>query len=544
MAIRILIADSLAPEGAEYLKSQSGVEVTVNTKWAGNALAEALASHDGAVVRSAVQITGAVLNEAFKHKDCRLQGIARAGVGVDNIDLETATKFGVAVMNSASASTITTAEHAFAMMMALARNIGPAYMTMRNGGWDRNKFVGTQLHGKTLGVVGMGRIGQAMARRARAFGMNVIGYDPMVDGKTALDGTVRLTSTFEELLEHADIVSFHVPKTDKTSGMLGAEQFAKAKKGLLVVNAARGGIVDEAALLAALDAGQCGGAAIDVFEPEPLAAESPLRTHAKVLVTPHLGASTVEAQEAVAFDACRSLLKFLKGEGLEGAVNAEGLNLDLTDRQKMFVELSLRMAQMLNAVADLGEMREIKVFTRGTGMANRGETICRYALAEVLGLNSSTPVTVINAMHVARERKINVEARSLGEQGDDRLTIEVVNGKGESHVVEGTVYGDGQLRITNLDGYMMDMVASGHMVILTNADRPGRIGLVGQLFGNAGVNIAEMVIGRRPRGENGEVVAMMVMKVDGSATEGLIKSLRGAEGIMRAVSVDLPITAG
>jgi len=539
MSIRILIADSLSPEGAAFLKQHEGVEVTVNTKWAGDELAAALAAHDGVVVRSAVQVTGDVLRSAFRRDGCRLKGIARAGVGVDNIDLDTATEFGVAVMNSAAASTITTAEHAFALMIALARNVGPAYATMKAGGWDRNKYVGMQLHGKTLGVVGFGRIGQAMARRARAFGMTVVGYDPLLPGGMALDGTVRLVGSLDDLLDEADIVSFHVPRNEQTEGMLGAAQFAKARKGLLVVNAARGGIVDEQALVAALDNGQCGGAAIDVFEPEPPPADHPLRKHPKVLVTPHLGASTVEAQEAVALDACRSLLKFLKGEGLEGAVNADGLNLDLTDRQKSFTELAGRMVRLLSAATDLSRMKAVRINVRGVTLAPRAATVARFALAEVMALGAKRPITIINAAHEAQARDVTVDVRTIGDQGDDRLGVEVVCGNGETHLAEGTVYGDGLPRITNLDGYAMDMVAGGHMVMVTNADRPGRIGLVGQAFGDAKVNIAEMVIGRRPRGTGGEVVAMMVMKLDGPAPASLLENLRKKDGIVQVSAVEM-----
>src|SRR5262245_58410581 len=232
MSVKILLADKLAPEGAEFLKRQPGVEVTVKTGLTGDDLTSALASHDGVVVRSETQITRPVLEKTMSNGHSRLKGIARAGVGVDNIDLDAATNYGIAVMNSASASTITTAEHAFALMIALARNIAPAASTMASGGWDRNKFVGSQLHGKTLGVVGFGRIGQTMARRAQAFGMKVIAYDPLINADTALEGTVKLVRSFDELVPLVDVISFHVPKTDATANMFNRERFAKAKKGL------------------------------------------------------------------------------------------------------------------------------------------------------------------------------------------------------------------------------------------------------------------------------------------------------------------------
>jgi D-3-phosphoglycerate dehydrogenase len=383
--VRILIADKLAPQGAAFLKAQADTEVTVRTGLAGDDLAEALRDHDGMVVRSAVKVTGPVLDHCSRHPGWRLRAIARAGVGVDNIDLDAATRLGVAVMNSASATTITTAEHTFALMIALARNVPWAHATMAGGGWDRSRFVGSQLHGRTLGVVGLGRIGTALAERALAFGMNVRAYDPFINAETALDGRVPLCGSFEELLTDADIVSFHVPKTGESRHMMNADAFARARPGLLVVNASRGGIVDEAALLQALDDGRCAGAALDVYDPEPPPEDSPLRNHPRILTTPHLGASTSEAQEAVAVDACRALVTYLRGDGMIGAVNAGGLSLDLSDRHRAFIDLSTRMIALLEAAVGLKGLKQVRCTARGGSIAGRADTIARYALAELLG---------------------------------------------------------------------------------------------------------------------------------------------------------------
>jgi D-3-phosphoglycerate dehydrogenase / 2-oxoglutarate reductase len=540
MKPKILIADKLAPEGPEYLKSRGAVEVTVKTGLTGDDLIAALASHDGVVVRSETQITGPIIEQTMAKPGCRLKAVARAGVGVDNIDLDAATKFGIAVMNSASASTITTAEHAFALMIALARNIAPAHLTMASGGWDRSKFTGSQLAGKTLGVVGFGRIGQMLARRALAFGMNVIGYDPLVNADTALDGQVKLVRSFDEMLPLVDVMSFHVPKTEQTSNMLNRERMARMKKGTLIVNAARGGIIDETALLESINAGHLGGAALDVFDPEPLAKDSPLRGHPKILLTPHLGASTVEAQEAVAVDACKALLTFLRGEGLEGAVNAGGLRMDLTDRQKAFVDLGKRMIALVCAAADQLDLSAVRFTMRGEALAGRADTIARFALAELLRCNLDEPVTLINAAMIAQRRHIDVSTTIAADKGEDRIAIEL-NTKNGVHRVEGAIYADGLPRITHLDGYHMDMVPSGHMVLLTNSDRPGRIGLVGQMFGDAQVNIAEMVIGRRQRDAGtGEQIAMMILKIDGAPPPDLLAKLRRAEGILNVANVNLP----
>jgi D-3-phosphoglycerate dehydrogenase / 2-oxoglutarate reductase len=554
--MKILIADKLAPEGAAFLKSQPGVEVTSQTGLTGEELAQALRQHDGVVVRSAVKITADVLDACMNQrsaattgKPSRLRGIVRAGVGVDNIDLNAATRYGVAVMNSASATTITTAEHAFALMIGLARNIGHAHMTMAGGGWDRNKFTGTQLQGKTLGVVGFGRIGQAMAQRVLAFGMKVMGYDPYYNADTALDGSVKMVKSFDEMVPEVDIISFHVPKTESTTGMLGAAQFAKARPGLLVVNASRGGIVDEEALLKALDNGQCAGAALDVFTSEPLPEDSPLRNHPKILTTPHLGASTVEAQEAVAVDACKALLSFLRGEGVDSAVNIGKLNLDLSERQQAFVDLGSRMVALLQAAVPDVQLGSARFTLRGESLAGRADTIARFALADLLKSHLDQPVNVINAALIAEQRKIETETIITSDTGEDRMTIELAErsgGDGRTWRVEGAVYADGMPRVTHLGGYSMDMVPEGDMVLLTNADEPGRIGVVGDIFGSAGINIAEMVIGRKPV-ERGDAapraarsVAMMIIKVDQSPSDALLKSLREAPGIIRVATVKLP----
>ena len=537
-SIRILIADKLDPAGGEYLAAQDGVVVTNQTGLGNDELVAALADHDGVVVRSAVKITADLLDAAMTIPGSRLRGIARAGVGVDNINLDSATKYGIAVMNSASASTITTAEHAFALMIALARNIAPASAVMNAGGWDRNKFVGLQLHGRTLGGVGMGRIGQTMASRALAFGMKVLGFDPFINAESALDGQVTMLGSFDDLIASVDIVSFHVPRTDQTTGMLSKTQFEKARPGLLVINASRGGIVDEKALIEALDAGICAGAAIDVYPTEPPPADDPLRTHEKVLTTPHLGASTVEAQEAVAVNACHALLTYLRGEGLEGAVNVGGLDLALSTRQRAFVDLAERMTLLLQAATNMQGLKSVRITLKGETLAGKADTIARLSLTSILNRHVEQPVTIINVSMIAEQRGITHETIIASDIGEDRLAIELTGTDSTPHRVEGAIYDDNLPRVTNLDGYALDMITSGPMVLLTNADQPGRIGLVGKIFGDAKVNIAEMVIGRKPEDSPGDV-AMMILKLDASPGDDALQTLREAEGILHVAAVEL-----
>ncbi len=533
MTIKILIADKLAPEGATFLKAQQNVEVIENTGLTGDDLVQAVSAVDGVIVRSAVKLPEEILDKCFETPECHLQGIARAGVGVDNIDLPTATKYGVAVMNSASASTITTAEHAFALMISLARNVANSNAVFRDGGWDRSKYVGIQLAGRTLGIVGMGRIGQAIARRSLAFGMEVLGFDPFMKETAALDGQVQMMQSFDDLIKQVDIVTFHVPRTEETTGMLGKDQFAICKDDLLVVNAARGGIVDEESLIEALDAGKCAGAAIDVYLSEPPAEDHPFRSHPKVLCTPHLGASTVEAQEAVAVNACASLLRYLQGEGLDSAVNAGGLDLELNNRQRTYVELAKRMITLLGTVATITNTKEVTVELRGKATAGKADTIARYALVALLQHMCDEPVSIINVSAMARELGVTVSTVVGATDVVDSLIIKT-QGENE-HTIEGTVHADGLPRVTNIEGRRFDMVPSGHMIALFNNDTPGMVGKVGEILGGAEVNIDEMVIGHGDK----DGIAMMIIKTNTVPSDDLLAQLASVDGVSKVSSAEI-----
>ena len=526
---KVLAADKLAPEGLEYLAGQDDVEVVNKPGLSEDELAVIAGEHDAMIVRSGVKVTAKVIENAG-----RLKVIARAGVGVDNIDLEAATSKGILVVNTAEASTITTAEHAFALMMGLMRSIGPAHKSMTEGKWDRSKFKGRQLAGKSLGVIGFGRIGQAVAERALAFGMTVIAFDPFVNAATVMDGQVRMFQDFGELLPLADVLTFHVPMNDQTRGMLGTSTFGKCRKGVLVVNAARGGVVDEEALIEALESGQCGGAALDVYSSEPPPEDSPLRKHPKVLVTPHLGASTVEAQTAVSVDAARAALAYLRGEGISGAVNAGGLRLDLDPVQQRFVALADCMSRLIGPMIERG-VAEVTIELAGAELVAAAGTLERFCLIGLLSGHLETPLNVVNVRHAAEQRGIRL--RTVTSEGEDQhgpqMAISVTGG-GQTRRIVGRVYNDMQPRVVEINGYHMDIIPSGPIVIVQNEDRPGMVGLVGTEFGQAQVNIADMAISRR------DATALMVLKVDNEPPETMLNRLRYRPGILKVAVVNLP----
>ncbi|MFI4861400.1 MAG: phosphoglycerate dehydrogenase [Phycisphaerales bacterium JB063] len=543
----ILAADKLAQQGLDWIDAQPDAELVNKPGLTEAEYGQMLAAGGihAMIVRSAIKVTREVLENPGD-----LKVIARAGVGVDNIDLAAATEKGILVVNTAEASTITTAEHAFALMIALLRNIGPAYKTMTDGGWDRAKFKGRQLSGMTLGVVGFGRIGQTVAERALAFGMNVVAFDPVYSNPTAMDGRVKMYNDFKAMLPEADVLTFHVPLNDATRGMLNDETFGVCRKGVFVVNAARGGVVDEADLIKALDDGRCGGAAIDVYTSEPPAADSPLRSHPKMLCTPHLGASTEEAQVAVSSDAAAACMAYLRGEGIKGAVNAGGIRVDLDARQRGFVDLAERMAMLLSPMITRG-IAQVRIELAGKELAKASGTAERAALVGLLRRHLDEPVNMINVANVAESRGIKSRVAVVDEPTEQgpQLTIEVLGPEGATDAqthkqdrvrrIVGRVYDDLLPHVVEINGYHMDMTPQGPMVVLQNNDTPGMIGHIGSAFGDAKVNIADMTISRRDTGD-GSATALMVLKTDAQPGDSLVEKLKATPGVLKIASVELP----
>src|SRR2546423_151100 len=506
--MRILVADKLAEEGLEFLK-QTGIEFDTKVGLKEDELASAVGAYDALIVRSGAKVTAKVLTNPGN-----LKAIARAGVGVDNIDLDAATAKGILVLNTAEASTLSTAEQALALMMSLARKIPAAHAHVKSGQWQRNKYQGTQLAGKTLGVVGLGRIGRTVASRAIAMEMTVLGFDPYFSSQTALDGKVRMIRDFDEFLSQLDVITFHVPGGEGTKHLLNRERlFNKARPNLLVGNDARGEVVDEMALAEALKEKKIAGAAIDVYQTEPPPKDHPLFALENVVLTPHLGASTDEAQTAVSVDACKAIVAYLKNGEIRGAVNAGGIRLDLPPDEAPFAELARRIGALLAGFSE-GGYKAITLRVSGQRAPKLMNTLLRLATVELLRPHLDTPVNVINVEHLARGRgielvAINEPAPPAGLVGDI-VGIRVDGQDGESHRVLGTVYLDGLPRVLRFDNFTMDMVPEGHMVVIMNKDQPGVIGMVGTSFGDAGVNIADMVISREVHPDGSAVGGVLI----------------------------------
>jgi D-3-phosphoglycerate dehydrogenase / 2-oxoglutarate reductase len=538
--MRILVADKLADEGLDFLK-KSGVAFDAKVGLKEDELAAAVGEYDALIVRSGAKVTAKVLANPGK-----LKAIARAGVGVDNIDLDAATGKGILVMNTAEASTLSTAEHALALLMSLARKIPAANASLRSGALDwkkRSVYQGTQLAGKTLGVVGLGRIGRTVASRALALEMSVIGFDPFYSAPTALDGRVTLVRDFDEFLGKIDVITFHVPGGEGTRHLLNRERlFGKCRPNLLVINDARGEVLDEIALADAIREKKIAGAALDVYATEPPAKDHPLFGLENVVLTPHLGASTDEAQTAVSVDACKAIVAYLNNGEIRGAVNAGGVKLDLPPDEKPFTGLAQRIGTLLAGLGE-GGVKTITLRASGTRAPKLMNTLLRLATVELLKPNLDSPVNVINVEHLARSRGIELvqihEPNPPAGLVGDIVGVRVDGANGESHRVLGTVYADGLPRVLRLDGFAMDMVPEGNMVILMNQDEPGVIGFVGATFGDAKVNIADMVISREID-KDGKARALMMIKIDSPAPDALLSKLRARPNILRVKSVLLP----
>jgi len=511
--VKVLVADKLAEEGLARLGEAQGVEFDVKVGLNEDDLAATVGGYDGLIIRSGVKVTRKVLASPG-----RLRAIARAGVGVDNVDLDAATRKGILVMNTPDANPIATAEQTMALMLALARQLPAAHQHVKSGQWKRAQFMGTQLCDKTLGVVGLGRIGRTVAARALGFNMKVLAYDPFYKGETALDGRVKLVAKIEDLVAVSDYLTIHAVMSDQTRGLINQAVLAKAKKGIRIINCARGEIVDEAALAAAIAEGRVAGAAVDVYSAEPPTG-NPLIGLEQVICTPHLGASTKEAQLAVSVEAVDLMLDYLLNGHIHAAVNVTGLQSQMGPRDLVYVDLARRMGTILASLCTSG-VGDVEVTVNGASLESLAGTLGRYLLTELLRPHLGTEINLINAEAIASDRGIKVRVTSArkGEDFTDSVVLSVQSGT-QTHSIEGTVFGDNLPRVLAIDGYRMDMVPEGPMIIIRNDDQPGVIGLVGTLMGNQKVNIADMTVSRQKQ------TALIVLKIDAPPPQAVLDEL-------------------
>jgi D-3-phosphoglycerate dehydrogenase len=527
----IIVLDTLSPDGLALLDAaaKQGITYEVKTGLSGDALRDALAAHDGAICRSGVKITAAVLKG-----NSRLKAVVRAGVGTDNIDKEAATRQGIVVMNTPAGNTVSTAEHAFALLLGLSRNVAAADASLRSHAWDRNKFMGVQLAGKTLGIVGLGRIGQAVARRARAFDMHVMGFDPFLSPDRAAELGVELVANARDLLPHVDYLTVHTPLTDETKYLVGMKELGSLKPGIRLINCARGGIYEEQALVEGLKRGLIAGVALDVFEKEPCT-ESPLFGMPGVLVTPHLGASTEEAQSQVAVEGVGLLVDFLTTGTIRHAVNSAAVDPAELEGVRGFLDLAWRLGQLL-AQLDEGAPRSCSIAYRGE-VASRNTRLVTAAFAAGLLETAIEDVNIVNAEILLRERGIELVEQSRTDPGafSSVVAVDLVAGD-RVHRAAGTLFGHAMPRLVQLEGHRLEAYLDGVLLVFTHQDVPGIIGRVGTAFGTLGVNIAQMTVGRSTPGGD----AIGVLNLDQEPSAEALAAVRACPGIRSADVVKLP----
>jgi D-3-phosphoglycerate dehydrogenase len=523
----VVVAEPIATIGLAELAEHAEVVDAVGTSRA--ELVELLRPAHGLLVRSATVVDADLIAAAPL-----LQVIGRAGIGVDNIDLAAATAAGVLVVNAPAANVISAAEHTMALILSQARNVPRADATLRSGVWDRKSFEGIELHGKTLGVIGLGRVGTLVAQRAHAFGMSLLAYDPFVGHERARRIGVELTDDLDRIYANADVITIHLPKTKETEGLIGKEALEKMRVGVLIVNTSRGGIIDEAALAEAVRSGRVAGAALDVFTEEPLG-DSPLLTLPQIVLTPHLGASTVEAQDKAGVDVARSLALALRGELVLSAVNVD-LGPEVADEVRSFLPLVEQLGRVFVALAR-GIPDRVAVRAEGRIAEYPVRPLGLAALKGALAAVSTVPVTYVNASPLAAERGINL-VEEADPEARDFVSLVRLSGEtgGRPISVSGTLGRKGPILVEILD-HEVELPLSPHMAVLRNADVPGMIGRVGTYLGGLGVNIANMVVGRTP--ETG-AAAMMGLNLDQALTDEQVEGLLDIDGIEEAVSVALP----
>ncbi|RJP25659.1 MAG: phosphoglycerate dehydrogenase [Candidatus Abyssobacteria bacterium SURF_5] len=525
---RILVSDPLAEQGITFIKSHNGFHVDVKSKLDATELLSVIPAYDALIVRSETKVTEKVL-EAGKN----LKVVGRAGVGLDNIDVNAATKRGVVVLNAPGGNTISTAEHAVSMMLALARNIPQACSSVKSRKWERKRFTGTEVYAKTLGIIGLGRIGGEVARRAHALGMKLLGYDPIISPEKARSLNVEPVD-LDDLIRRSDFITLHVPLTDQTRNLISSRQFAIMKDDVRIINCARGGIVDEVALLQALDSGKVAGAALDVFEKEP-PLDSPLLDHDRVIVTPHLGASTEEAQVSVACEVADQVIRALRGEPVPFAVNVPPIDPEAYRELKPYLDLAEKLGRFQSQYP-LGNVRELVVEVFGEIENYDLRPIRTAVIKGFLEVFLHENVNYVNAPVLLADRKIAVTERKGKMLRDyaNLITVRAITDR-EENSVAGTLFSLTTPRIVRLNEFHVDIWPEGVVLICLNEDKPGIIGGLGTLMANNNINIGAMTLGRTKRGGK----AATILNLDAELTAEILDEVKSVKYVNDAKVVIL-----
>ncbi|MCX5716175.1 MAG: phosphoglycerate dehydrogenase [Candidatus Omnitrophica bacterium] len=518
--IKVLVSDPLSPEGIKILESEKDIKVDSKTKLTPDQLKQEIKNYDALIVRSATKVTKDVIEAADK-----LRVIGRAGVGLDNVDVEAASKKGIIVLNAPAGNTISTAEHTMAMMLSLSRNIPKADRSIKNGEWDRKRFMGVELYGKTLGIVGMGRIGTEVAKRALSFQMKVLAYDPFLSADKAKQIGIELTD-LQGILKSSDYITVHTPMTAETKGMISDEQFKQMKNGVRLINCARGGIIDEKALTKAIEMGKVAGAALDVFVSEP-PKDFTLAKMDNVVATPHLGASTEEAQVNVSIDIAEIVLDVLLNRCIRNAVNLPCVDKELLKTLQPYISLAEKLGSLSAQLAE-GHTKEVKIKYVGDIVNYDTSGLTIAVLKGMLTPILQETVNFVNAPMIARERGIKISESKTSEIENfaNLISVEVETDKGKLSV-DGTLFTKTEPRIVKIGNFYVEAVPSGYMLVISNKDVPGIIGQIGMLMGRNKINIAGMSFGREKEGGK----AVSVLNVDSVVPKEVLEQIKKAENI-------------
>ena len=530
---RVLITDNLSEAGLKLLEASPEIEPVVKSGLSPEEVKRELAEADGIIIRSGTKLTAEILEG-----QSRLKVIVRAGVGVDNIDLNAATREGIVVMNTPAGNTTSTAEHTVAMMMALSRNVPQAAASMREGRWDRKKYTGTQLAGKTLAVIGLGRIGQSVAQRAIGLEMRVIGYDPFLSAQLAAEQGIELVAEVDELIPQCDFLTVHTPLSDETRGLINAERISKMKPGVRIINCARGGIVDEEALADALESGHVAGAALDVYTTEP--PENPrLIGLPNLVATPHLGASTEEAQEQVAVEAAEIIVGYLTRGEIRYAVNMVPISAAEMGEVKPFLDLAHRLGLLLSQLHRGQSLKKASIHFRGEAAGKNTSLMTSAFAAGLLESAMDDYVNIVNATVLAKDRGIDItESTSSSTRDFSSLISCSIETDEREYSADGTIFGNQFLRLVRLMDYPMEAYLDGLLLLYKHRDVPGLIGFIGTICGQHGINIASMALGRVTNEPGGDSIA--VLNVDNEPTPEVLAEIAGNDEVTRVELVKLP----